>query len=78
MIQPIPTTAKFIDDSFYIWGGTLVKSHIDQKYHLFYSRWPREHGFYAWVTSSEIAHAVSDSPFGSFEFRDVALPHRGG
>jgi len=77
MIQPIPTTAKFINDSLYIWGGSLIKSHIDQKYHLFYSRWPREHGFYAWVTSSEVAHAVSDSPFGPFEFRDVALPHRG-
>jgi hypothetical protein len=77
MIQPIPAMAKFINDSLYIWGGTLVKSHIDKKYHLFYSRWPREHGFSAWVTSSEIAHAVSDSPFGPFDFKDVALPHRG-
>ena len=54
MIQPIPVSAKFINDSLYIWGGTLVKSHIDQQYHLFYSRWPRQHGFSAWVTSSEI------------------------
>jgi len=77
MIQPIPATAKFINDTSYIWCGTLVKSHIDQKYHLFYSRWPREYGFSAWVTSSEVAHAVSDSPFGPFEFRDVTLPHRG-
>ena len=37
MIQPIPQTAKFINDTSYIWCGTLVKSHIDQKYHLFYS-----------------------------------------
>lgn len=77
MIQPIPATAKFINDSSYIWCGTMVKSHIDQKYHLFYSRWPREYGFSAWVTSSEVAHAVSDSPFGPFEFKDVTLPHRG-
>jgi predicted GH43/DUF377 family glycosyl hydrolase len=77
MIQPIPATAKFINDTSYIWCGTLVKSHIDQKYHLFYSRWPREYGFSAWVTSSEVAHAVSDSPFGPFQFKDVTLPHRG-
>jgi len=77
MIQPIPTTAKIINDSSYIWCGTLVKSHIDQKYHLFYSRWPRQYGMAAWVTKSEVAHAVSDSPFGPFKFRDVALPERG-
>ncbi len=73
VIQPIPTTAKFINDTSYIWCGTLVKSHLDQKYHLFYSRWPREYGMRAWVTRSEVAHAVSDSPFGPFEYKDVAL-----
>ena len=31
----------------------------------------------AWVTHSEIAHAVSNSPFGPFEFKDIALPVRG-
>jgi len=77
MIQPIPKTARFINDTSYIWCGTLVKSHIDQKYHLFYSRWPRQYGMAAWVTKSEVAHAVSDSPFGPFEFRDIALPVRG-
>ena len=68
MTQPIPTTAKFINDTSYIWCGTLVKSHNDQKYHLFYSRWPRQYGMAAWVTKSEVAHAVSDSPFGPFKF----------
>ena len=77
MIQPIPKSAKFINDSFYTWCGTLIKSHIDQKYHLFYSRWPRKYGMSAWVTSSEVAHAISDSPFGPFQFKDIALPHRG-
>lgn len=43
MIQPVPVTAKFISDTSYIWCGTLVKSHIDKKYHLFYSRWPRKY-----------------------------------
>ncbi|MDP4187141.1 MAG: sucrase, partial [Bacteroidota bacterium] len=44
MIQPVPYTAKFINDTSYIWCGTLVKSHIDQKFHLFYSRWSRKLG----------------------------------
>jgi len=77
MIRPIPLTAKFINDTSYIWCGTLVKSHLDHKYHLFYSRWPRKYGMSAWVTRSEVAHAVSDSPFGPFAFKDIALPVRG-
>lgn len=77
MIQAAPMSAKFINDSSYIWGGSLVKSTSDLKYHLFYSRWPREFGMSAWVTHSEIAHAVADSPFGPFTFVNVALPPRG-
>jgi alpha-L-fucosidase len=77
MLQPIPMTAKFINDTSYIWCGTMVKSHIDQKYHLFYSRWSRKLGMNAWVTHSEVAHAISDSPFGPFEFKNMALPVRG-
>ena len=77
MIQPIPLTAKFVNDTSFIWCGTMVKSHLDNKYHLFYSRWPRKLGMAAWATHSEVAHAVSDSPFGPFQFRDVTLPFRG-
>ncbi len=77
IMQQVPESAKFINDSFYIWGGSLVKSHFDEKYHLYYSRWPRKLGMNAWVTHSEVAHAVSDSPFGPFEFKNVALPARG-
>jgi predicted GH43/DUF377 family glycosyl hydrolase len=76
-MQKVPESAKFINDSFFIWGGSLVKSRHDEKYHLFYSRWPRKLGMNAWVTHSEIAHAISDSPFGPFEFKSIALPARG-
>ncbi len=62
-------------DEMSIWGGSLARGD-DGLYHLLYSRWPKALGW-AWVTHSEIAHAVSDSPFGPFEFRDVALPVRG-
>ena len=46
--------------------------------HLFYSRWPRSKGFEAWVTHSEIAHAIAEKPSGPYEHVDVALPARGG
>lgn len=61
----------FRNDSLSIWGGSLLKGE-DNKYHMYYARWPKRLGW-AWVTDSEIAHAVSDSPFGPFEFKDVAL-----
>lgn len=76
MMQPVPATAKFIHPDYYIWCGTMVKGD-DGKYHVFYSRWPRALGHYAWVTHSEVAHAVGDSPFGPFRHKNVALPARG-
>ena len=76
LIRPVPTAAKFIDDDFYIWGASMVHD-PEGKYHLFYSRWPRDLEHVAWVTHSEIAHAVSDSPLGHYKFVDVALASRG-
>ena len=76
MLQPVPATAKFSDPDFNIWCGSAIKGD-DGKFHLFYSRWPRKLGHLAWVTHSEIAHAVSDSPFGPWKHHDVALPARG-
>ncbi len=75
LIQPVPLDAKFIDERYYIWCGAPIQSD-DGRYHLFYSRWPRELGHNAWVTRSEIAHAVSDRPLGPYRHRDVALPAR--
>jgi hypothetical protein len=76
MLQPAPATAKFSDPVYNIWCGSAIKGD-DGKYHMFYSRWPRKLGHYAWVTHSEVAHAVSDSPFGPWKHRDVTLPPRG-
>ena len=64
MMQRVPESVKIINDSFFICGGSLVKSHVDEKYHFYYSRWPRKLGMNVWVTHSEIAHAISYSPFG--------------
>ena len=76
MLQPVPSTAKFSDPDFNIWCGSPIKGD-DGKFHLFYSRWPRKLGHLAWVTHSEVAHAISDSPFGPWEHHDVALSARG-
>lgn len=76
LLQPVPTTAKFSDPDFNIWCGSAIRGD-DGKFHLYYSRWPRKLGHLAWVTHSEIAHAVSDSPFGPWKHHDAALPARG-
>src|SRR4051812_19737857 len=65
MVQPIPPSAVFAEPGFDVWCGTMVRGD-DGKCHLFYSRWPKELSHQAWVTSSEIAHAVADQPFGPY------------
>ncbi|WP_448248877.1 glycoside hydrolase family protein [Thalassotalea agariperforans] len=74
-LQPVPDIAKFIDPNYYIWGASMVKGD-DDKYHLFYSRWPKAYGHNAWLTHSEIAHAIADNPLGPYQHLDVALPAR--
>jgi hypothetical protein len=76
LIQPVPATAILVDTNFNIWCGTMVRDDSGTC-HLFYSRWPRQLGHHAWVTHSEIAHAVSDNPLGPYRHRDVVLPARG-
>lgn len=76
MLRPVPATGKFYDPEYNIWCGSEVCG-TNGDYHLFYSRWPRKLGHLAWVTHSEVAHAVSRTPFGPWVFHDVALPARG-
>ena len=76
MIQPVPASAKFEDPGYIVWCGTVVRDN-QGKCHLLYSRWPRKLGHYAWVTHSEVAHAVADNLLGPYKFVDVALPARG-
>jgi hypothetical protein len=76
-VQPVPVTAKFSDPAWHIWCGAPARGD-DGKYHLFYSRWPAKYGFApAWAIHSEIAYAVSESPFGPFRHVSVILPPRG-
>ena len=76
MIQPVPTTAMFKEPGYDVWCGTMVRGD-DQKYHLFYSRWPRNLTHKAWVTHSEVAHAIADHPLGPYTPVGGILPARG-
>lgn len=73
--EKVPISAKFISDDMSIWGASLLKGD-DDLYHMYYSRWKKELGW-VWETHSEIAHAVSKSPFGPFQHKNVVLPVRG-
>ena len=74
-IQPVDLSARFRLDSFMIWCGSAVKGD-DNKYYLFYSRWPRKLGHLAWATHSEVAVAVADHPTGPYAHVKVVLPKR--
>jgi predicted GH43/DUF377 family glycosyl hydrolase len=74
-LSSIPDSSILQEDGYYIWGATMIKGD-DSLYHVFYSRWPDSLGFNAWVTHSEIAHAVSKSMFGPYQFYGIALNKR--
>ena len=75
-LQPVDECSVLQSPEYYTWGGSPIKG-TDGKYHLYYSRWKKEHGFLAWVTHSEIAHAVADAAGGPYVFNDLVLPARG-
>lgn len=77
LLKPIPASAQHREAGYFVWDGSIVRGE-DGKYHMFYSRWPTKETFNAWITRSEVVHAVSDSLAGPFVFHDVALPPRGG
>ena len=76
-LQPVPPGAVFEHPDWCIWCGSAVRGD-DRKFHLFYSRWPRKLGHVAWVTHSEVARAIADSPTGPYRHVEVVLPAREG
>ena len=76
MIPDTPDKIFFQMEGYCVWCNGVVKDD-EGKFHMFFSRWPESRGFDAWVTHSEVAHAISDSLFGPYTFNDVALPQRG-
>jgi hypothetical protein len=46
--------------------------------HMAVARWPREAGFNAWATHSEIAYATAADPLGPYTMHHTLLPRRPG
>ncbi|WP_339869997.1 glycoside hydrolase family protein [uncultured Algoriphagus sp.] len=75
-ILPVDTENIFRTEGYCNWGGSIVKGN-DDMYHLFYSRWPKSTSFKGWLVYSEIAHAVSSSPTGPWEYKETVLKSNG-
>ncbi len=75
-LQPLEEENIFRTEGYYNWCSSIIKGD-DGKYHLFYSRWPKKYTFLSWLTHSEIARAVSDSPTGPWEYKETVLQSRG-
>ena len=75
-ISAVSEDQIFKTAGYFNWGSSIIKG-PDGKYHLFYSRWKKEHSFSGWLTHSEIAHAVADQPTGPWKYRETALKSRG-
>lgn len=71
-----PDSAILKEDGYFTWCASMIKGD-DSLYHVFYSRWPDSLGFDAWVTHSEVAHAVSKNRLGPYKFSDITLEKRG-
>ena len=76
MVQPVPESYVFQDPAYFTWGGSVVAGK-DGKYHMLYARWHKTLGFSAWVTDSEIAHAVADKLEGPYVTTGTVLKRRG-
>lgn len=75
-LMPLKNENIFRSDEYYNWCNSVVKGD-DGKYHLFYSRWPKKYGFDAWLTHSEVAHAISKTPAGPWTYVETVLTSRG-
>ena len=77
LVQPLMKANIFRDSVYFNWGSSIIKGK-DNKYHLFYSRWPRKNKFTAWLTHSEVAHAIAENPSGPYQYIETALKSDGG
>lgn len=75
-LKPVSPESFFRTEGYYNWGGSILRDEHGT-YHLFYSRWPKEYGFSAWLTQSEIAHATAASAGGPWTYRTTVMKGRG-
>jgi len=66
----VPTNAVFRMEGYYLRDPSVVK--VDDRYHLFASRWPASLGLNGW-RSSEVIRATSASLVGPYAFQEVVL-----
>lgn len=76
-LKPFTPENCFVSEEWYNWGGSVIRGE-DGRYRLYYSRFPKSIGFTSWLTHSEIAMAVSDSPTGPWKYEKTVLRGRGG
>ena len=58
----VPPEGIFKDPDWHLWGGTALP--FENKWYRIFARWPKNTSFDSWVSRSEIAGAVGDSPIG--------------
>jgi len=75
LIDTITADNIFRSEEYYNWCSSVIKGD-DGSYHLFYSRWPKKYGFLSWLTHSEVAHAVSNSPSGPWKYKQTVMQSR--
>lgn len=75
-LQPVSPDNIFRTPGYYNWGSSIIKGK-DGRYHLFYARWKKEYSFTGWLVLSEIAHAVSKTPYGPWKYKETVLQGRG-
>ncbi len=61
-------------DDYFVWCGTMAKGD-DGLYYLYFSYWPKSCGAFntEWVIHSKVGYAVSDNPYGGFEYRGLVM-----
>jgi hypothetical protein len=70
-LQPVPETAIFRMDGYYLWDPSLIK--VGDTYHLFASRWPVSSVRMEGWKRSHVIRATSKSLFGPYKFQEVVL-----
>ncbi len=75
-LQPVSPENIFRTPGYYNWGSSIIKGK-DGRYHLFYARWKKTYSFTGWLVLSEIAHAVSKTPYGPWKYKETVLRGQG-
>lgn len=67
LMQPVASYSILEHEDWFTWGGTVANS-CDKRYHMVYSRWPKQYPFSdGWLIDSELCYAVADSATGPFK-----------